>query len=739
MMDWKKIFLVFAICSAGVFSLYAEVVNYEYTDSDLRRITRLAVRLIGYNHYRKQAFDSELSRRVFDDLFDFLDPDKVYFTRKDVAGFAHKRDVLYRDLLRGNFQFGFDVYSLYRTRFSEFHDYAVKMLSGRNINYNTADEWIVDRKKVFRPADETEQKNVWRKKVTRDALILRLAEKRLAQENKKEEKNVRSEAEVNAFKWEMNEPEEKLIARLRDVSNSIKKKRPIDILGVYLDVFAGTFGSHSGYMAPALSEDFDINMRLSLSGIGATLSSDDGFIRIVKVVKGGPAGLSGKIHREDRIICAVQNDGSCTNLLDVPVSQAVRHIRGERGTDVLLGILSGVERNGGIPVDGLGKILKVLSMASGCSDYSCLVPDWRGKIVFRGVLLKRDNVKLDDFGAKGSVREVRDSSGKIRKVGVIDLPSFYMDFAAVRRGDADARRGSADVKKILEDFKRQKVDSVVVDLRSNGGGSLPDAVVLAGLFIKSGTVVQVRSSDGEVEVLEDPDEQIHYDGPLVVLISKFSASASEIFAGAMRDHKRAILVGDSRTFGKGTVLTVEDLSSHMRLIGKSVPAGSATFEIAMFFRATGSSVQQLGISSDIVLPSLSQEMKAGEMFLDNHLPWSEIPATEVGSYDKSIQQNVKTLSGLSQKRISANRDYIKHKRLISTYCRYRDRETISLNEAKRYKEYLAEAEVEKEAERLAAQDDEEKKHKTADVVLDEAAHIAADYALITSGTDGKVQ
>ena len=731
----RRIFFVFtlAVCLSWMVSLKAEQVNYSYTDNDMRRITRLTVQIIRHNHYRKQVLDSEFSRRVFDDYFDFLDPEKVYFTSADVASFAHKRDVLHRDLLRGNSRFGFDVYALYRKRFSEFHNFAVKKLTSRDINYDTNDEWVIDRKTVRRPADRKAQLDVWNRKVTRDALILRLSEKRMAEKDNKQAKNIRSEAENNAFKWEMKEPEEKLIARLRDVSNSIEKKRPIDILGVYLSVLAGTFGSHSNYMAPALSEDFDINMRLSLSGIGATLSSDDGFIRVVKIVKGGPAGLSGKLHREDRILCAVQSDCTASNLYDIPVSQAVRHIRGERGTKVLLGILSGVDKNGGIPVDGLGNLIKLFSMASGCRDYSGLIPRWRGKIVFRGVLLRRDNVKLDDFGAKGSVREVRDSSGKLRKVGVIDLPSFYMDFAAVRRGDPDARRGSADVRKILDDFRRQKVESVVIDLRGNGGGSLPDAVVLAGLFIKSGTIVQVRSSNGDVEVLDDPDPRIHYDGPLVVLTSKFSASASEIFAGAMRDHKRAVLVGDSRTFGKGTVLTVEDLSSHMRMTGKSVPAGSATFEIAMFFRAAGSSVQQLGIASDIVLPSLSQEMKVGEMFLDNHLPWSEIAPTEVGYFDTDFEEHVQTLRGLSQKRIAGNRDYIKHKRLITNYCRYRDRKTLSLNEEKRFKDYQAEAEIEKEAERLAAQEDEGEKHVgSSDVVLSEAAGIAADYAMISS-------
>ena len=726
MMSLNRIFLVVAATSALLTSVSAAGRDFEYRRNDMRNITRLAIRILRANHYREQSIDRAFSRRFFESCFNQLDPERIFFTREDIAGFSYCRDTLHVDLMRGNFQFGFDIYDLYRKRFSEYHDFAVKKLSERSINYNTDDYWAIDRKKAVRPANRAEQLQLWNKKLTHDAVSLRIAERRIAQ--KKHNDTKQSEAEKIAFKWELRTPEDKLISRLRDVGNAIEKKRPIDILGFYLDVLAGEFGSHSSYMAPAVSEDFEIHMKLSLSGIGATLSGEDGFIRVVKVIPGSPAGFSKKLFRDDRIICAVQEDGSSANLLDIPVSQAVRHIRGERGTEVMLGVLSGTEKKGGIPVDGAGKLLKLFSKMSGLPDYSAAIPNWRGKIMFKCVTIKRDKVKLDDFGAKGTIRKVKDSKGIERKVGVINLPSFYMDFAAVRRGDPDARRGSADVKKILDNFNKEKVDSVVIDLRGNGGGSLPDAVVLAGLFLKGGTVVQVRSSNGEIETLNDPDAGMAYGGPLVVLISKFSASASEIFAGAMRDHKRAVLVGDSRTFGKGTVLTVEDLSSHIRLSGKSFPAGTTSFEIAMFFRAAGSSVQQLGISSDILLPSLSQEMKIGEMFLDNHLPWSSIEPATVGCHDANINENVRLLAAKSKLRVENNRDYIKFNRLISIYRRYRDRVQVSLNESKRYKEYLAEVEVEKEAERLSAgEDDEDNKSAKHDVVLDEAANIAADY------------
>lgn len=732
----RVFFTVIAFCFL-ISAAFAGKREYEYKRSDMRNITRLAIRILAANHYHRQPLDSAFSRRLFDNCFDYFDPEHIYFTQADVASLAMYRDNLHRHLMNGDFQFGFRLYELYRKRFAEYHDYAVKKLSEGKIDYNTNEYWIIDRKKVSRPANREEQLKLWNKKITHNALALRLAERRISSQKKNDSKQ--NEAERIAFKWELRTPEEKLISNLRDVGNSIEKRRPIDILGIYLDVLAGEFGSHSNYMAPAATEDFDISMKLSLSGIGATLSSEDGFIRVVNIVPKGPAGLSGKLFRDDRIVCAVQEDGSAANLLDLPVSRAVQHIRGERGTTVLLGVLSGTENKGGIAVDGTGKLLKLFSMMSGLPDYSSVVPTWRGKIVFKCVAIKRDKVKLDEFGAKGTVRTVKDSSGKLRKVGIIDLPSFYMDFDAVRRRERDARRGSSDVRRILSKFRRERVDSIVIDLRGNGGGSLPDAVELAGLFLSDETVVQIRNSNGEIEKLKDHFPITIYTGPMVVLTSKFSASASEIFAGAMRDHNRAILVGDSRTFGKGTVLTVEDISSHIRLTGKSIPAGTASFEIAMFFRATGSSVQQLGISTDILLPSLSQEMKVGEMFLDNHLPWSSIEPTKVGCYDVQIDKNIKILAEKSASRIAKNRDYIKFQRLINNYRRYRDRKQISLNEELRYKAYLTEVEVEKEAERLiAGEEGENKKSSDRDVVLAEAVNIAADYvSLFNKKESGK--
>ena len=427
-------------------------------------------------------------------------------------------------------------------------------------------------------------------------------------------------------------------------------------------------------------------MSLSLSGIGATLTSEDGYIKIVELVPGGPAEQSGKLKVNDRIVSVTQENGETTDLVDMPVSQAVQFIRGEKGTKVTLEILS----------ENAGAAQKI-------------------EIV-------RDKVNLTAGAAKGNIKEVN-----AVKVGVITLPSFYMDFDAAMRGDVNGRRASKDVQNILEDFRKNGVESVVIDLRGNGGGSLPDAVTLSGLFMAGGPVVQVRGKNS-LSVERDPSDGVSWNGPLVILTSKLSASAAEIFTGALADAKRAVVVGDSRTFGKGTVLRVESLDRRYNSwFGEKLPFGSVTFEIAMFFRPAGSSVQQLGIVPDIKLPSLTEEMKVGEIFLNNHLPWDSIaPVKKLPIWDEKLDEKIVVLRKKSAERIAKNTHYQALIQQIEQYRKVRDRKKVSLNENVRYAQYLKEKEITAEAERLLAEPDNKK--QSGDVVLNEAVNIAADLS-----------
>ena len=319
------------------------------------------------------------------------------------------------------------------------------------------------------------------------------------------------------------------------------------------------------------------------------------------------------------------------------------------------------------------------------------------------------------------------ADGSVRRIGIIMMPSFYLDVEALRSGSGSVRRCSDDVEKILLDFQRRKVDAVVIDLRRIGGGSLPEAIRLSGLFFGTGPVVQIRSGRGHSQVESDTDEGWLYSGPLVILTSKLAASASEIFCAALRDRHRAIVVGDTRTFGKGTILNVCELSDAMGLLDRKFPAGSLSFESAMFFRISGGSPQQLGIAADIVLPSLSEELEVGELFLDRHLPWDSVAPQKYTDFDPSFDTRVARLREASGKRVEANPRFARIRRRAELLRRHRGRKTVSLNEEKRYQEYLVDKAF-YEANRILDDNEEEKRENAEDPILDEAAAIAADYA-----------
>lgn len=652
----------------------------KYRPADFRRITSITANLLDRNHYSGTEMDEKLSRRIFDIYFDTLDPMHMFFTAKDVEKFAIYRDKIGSQLRYGEYEFAFSVYALYRERYAQYRKFTEEMLK-QKIDFTIDEEMAANHDKLPRPADEKAMKELWRKQIKNELLSFRLNQ-RIEKEDKKADKKADKKEQAPAFSTKT--PEERILQRRRDVGNTIEKRERVDILGLLLDSMARAYGAHSNYQAPKLSEDFEINMSLSLSGIGATLTSEDGYIKIVELVPGGPADLSGKLKVNDRIVSVTQENGSHTDLIDMPVSQAVQFIRGEKGTKVTLEILSG------------------------------------SSSATKKVMIVRDKVNLTAGAAKGVVKDINGV-----KVGVITLPSFYMDFDAALRGDPNARKASTDVKKIIEDFKKQSVDSIVIDLRSNGGGSLPDAVELSGLFMRGGTVVQVRSKNS-LSNERDPSENISWEGPMVVLTSKLSASAAEIFTGALTDAKRAVVVGDSRTFGKGTVLRVESLDRrYNNWFGPKLPFGSVTFEIAMFFRPGGSSVQQLGITPDIQLPSLTEEMKVGEIYLDNHLPWDSIAPANIRIWDNKLGEKVAILKKKSAERIAKNTNYQAFIRQIELYRTMRDRKSFSLNEETRYAQYRKEKQISEEVDKLLT---EEEKKASGDVVLAEAVNIAADLS-----------
>ena len=666
-------FLILILGRAGLYG----AVNDAYSPGDFRRISAMTAKILDRNHYSGVKMTPELSGKIFDRYFDMLDPSRMFFTEKDVKTFENYRLTVGGKLQQGDCDFAFELYDLFRKRYREYRDFTKKMLE-KPIDFEVEESMNLAPEKYPRPADESAMLDLWRKRIKNDLLLFMLMEKSEA-----EEKNPPKSAVPKKT------PAERILQRQRDFGNDIEKRDPIDVLGLLLDSMAQSYGAHSDYQAPKRSEDFEINMSLSLSGIGATLTSENGYIKIVELVPGGPAALSGKINVNDRIISVIQENGENVDLIDMPVSKAVQYIRGEKGSKVTLNLMP--------------------------ADSSAL----------RQVLLVRDKINLDAGAAKGEVKEVPGKNGRKIKVGVITLPGFYMDFEAAMRGDRNARRASKDVADILDKFSAGSVDSVVIDLRKNGGGSLPDAIILSGLFLPGGPVVQVRGKES-LEVEYDRDPRISFSGPVVVLTSKFSASAAEIFTAALRDANRAIVVGDSRTFGKGTVLRVESLDRYNSWFGKQQPAGSVTFEIAQFYRPSGGSVQQLGIVPDIKLPTLTDEMEVGEMFMLNHLPWDSIKSVDNKKWDEKLDGKISALKKLSETRIAGNKEYERFIRQIGIYRKIRERKEISLNLKRRWDDYCKEKQISEEVDKLAGEKSVEKS-ETTDHVLQEAVCIAADY------------
>lgn len=659
----------------------------------IRYVTKNVMSILKSRHYREQKHDDDFSHKIFEKYLDMLDPGRVYFNQEDVKQFRKYYDKLDDDLDDGNADFAFEVFDLYKKRMLEYREYAEKILA-KGFDFNRDEYIMLDRRNAKRPANYDEMLDLWRRRLKNEVLNLRLYEKMMA-ENHDNNKDTAEEKKIEKIRilWDSKDPKVKILNLLKDVNNDIVQKNVLDVLDIYLTAVAQVYGPHSSYLSPKSDEDFDIRMSLSLSGIGATLTSEDGLIRIVEIVPGGPAAKDGRLKKEDRIIAVGQGrDGKMVDVVNMSVANAVKLIRGKEGTVVRLAILPGDKGKNAKP-----QIVEIV----------------------------RQKVELKESGAKGSVRTIGSGDSQ-KKIGVITIPSFYMDFEGAISGKKDYRSVSRDVNNILKNFRKDKIDGLVIDLRSNGGGSLIEAIQLAGLFIKNGPVVQIRDRSGKLAVRNDMDgNYLAYDGPMVILNSRMSASASEIFSGAMRDYQRAFIVGDSCSFGKGTVLEVVKLNDLFSLIPINFNAGSLQYESSVFYRVNGSSVQQLGIGADIVIPSLTEEMEIGERFSKNHLPWDEIDSLPYVRYYKNFDKILVELQQKSKQRIAANKFFDGIRKEQQILRKYRKENRRSLNEKERYKEYFAEKKIQDETRRFNR---ENGRKKDDDGILTEAVNIVSDFA-----------
>jgi len=658
---------------------------------DLGIIARVTANILSTKQFRKHPLDDELSKQLFTEYFDMLDPGKIYFTKEDVKSFKPYETDLDNELLSGDISVAFKIYDLLIKRMEEYQKFA-NLAIDKGFDYTKDEEFTYNRKESERPT-KAEQKELWRKRLKYDLLAFKLLDKAMATEKVKNKKEAEKRKLANLWK---KTPKQRLKKRIETLLTTLKTKRNIDRLQFFLAALAQIYDPHSTYMAPKIAQNFDISMKNSLVGIGAVLTTDDGYTKIVSIIKGGPAEREGHLEAEDRIIAVAQGDKEPVDVVDMPLDDVVQLIRGKKDTIVNLHVMKG--RNGGHSIPEI-------------------------------ITIKRDKVELKDQDAQEEICSVK-VNGETKKIGIIDLPSFYIDFKGAYEGKPDYKSSTRDIKNILKKFTEEGVDGVIIDLRYNGGGSLREAIQLTGLFIERGPIVQVKSADDKAPQVEnDFDRKCYYSGPLIVLTSKFSASAAEIFAAAIQDYGRGILIGDAHTHGKGTVQTILELNTILKHFGLKSKPGNLKITVAKFYRINGESTQMKGVEPDIIFPSLTDSRKLGEKYLDHALPWDTI--TPARYTHKDLVAITDKLRIQSDKRRNINPKFQERKKMIVMYKDILDRKTISLNEAKRWKEYKEDKKIFDKQDALLKNEKKDGDKKTInrenDITLQESIRIMQDW------------
>ena len=632
------------------------------------KVTQIIIQLLKKYHYKSFKIDDSLSSMILDSYIATLDPYRTYFHSGDINNFEMFRFSLDEALNFHNLVIPFAMFRLYQVRVDERINYALNLLN-TEFNFNVQEEFNVDRSESDWALDENALNEIWRKRVKNDVLSLRLA----------------------------NQAGHEIINTLDKRYRSIAKRNQLDeeqVYQLFMNAFASTLEPHTSYLSPRTSENFAIRMSLSLEGIGALLRVDGEYTLVEKIIPGGPADSSGLLHASDRIVGIAQQDE--TEFQDVVgwrLEDVVELIRGTKGTTVRLQILPGAE--------GLTAKIKEIQIV-------------------------RDEIKLEEQAAKSNIISIPDGS-QTSRIGVIDVPAFYIDVAAFRRGEPGYRSTTRDVDRLISELKLEEIDALILDLRGNGGGSLTEATQIAGLFLKTGPIVQVQDSSGHIRVHRDRNPKASYSGPLVILVDRFSASASEIIASAVQDYQYGMIVGET-TFGKGTVQQLIDLNNFNS--ARQTKYGQLKTTIAQYFRVSGDSTQHKGVVPDIDFETIFTD-KYGERALKNALPWSSISPIDYHHGDVT-QQIQEAVQHMHKTRITNDEKYKSYMKMLRFNFESRSKSTVSLLESTRKKEYH-----QNEAIRLTYQDllnglldsaNEHSNKKYDDVLLEETAHIAADLA-----------
>lgn len=593
-------------------------------------------------HYSPRPLDDALSAELYKRFLDSLDDQRLFFLQSDVTQFERYRHALDDAIRMGQVQPAFDMYNVYRQRVAERVAH-VRTLLKDGFEFESDDTWRYDRSDLPWPVTEAEMNEIWRQYIKNDWLRLKLAGRKPDQIRKTLDK------------------------RYSNLAQRVGEVKSEDVFQSLMNAYAEAIEPHTGYMNPRTSENFNIAMSLSLEGIGAVLQRQDEFVVVRSVVPGGPAAMSGKIKPGDRIAAVGQGDkGAMQDVVGWRIDDVVELIRGPKESVVRLDIVPASEGPDG---------------------------------AYQRVALVREKVRLEEQAAKSSVIDI-ERDGDTQRIGLITLPTFYQDFDARRRNDADYASATRDVARLLAEFREQKVDGVVVDLRNNGGGSLNEAVELTGLFIETGPVVQVREAGGRVSVESDRSASVAWEGPLAVLVNRASASASEIFAAAIQDYGRGLIIGEP-TYGKGTVQNLIDLDRFQR--SETPRFGQVKLTVAQFFRVNGGSTQHKGVVPDIAFPITIDAEDFGESSYDNALPWTQIPAASFKRQGE-FAALVPLLQARHAERVAHDLEFGWWAEDVAKYREQRDRKEISLNEAERRaeREEQEAQRKQREAERIAA-------------------------------------
>lgn len=585
---------------------------------DQARANILIARQLQFTHFRDLGISDELSGDVFDAYLDYLDGQRIYLSQDDIAKFDKIRTQLGSALKTGQLQPGFDIYNLVQQRIIERLQFALETIDKGidTLDFSANESILVDRSKADWESNAEALDDLWVKRIKNAVLAQRL-------------NGAEDEAIV-----------ETLRRRYEGQLKRAYQARSEDAFQAYMNAFTGMWDPHTSYFSPRTSENFNINMSLSLEGIGAVLQSDNEYTKVVRLVPGGPASKQGQLEPADRIVSVAQEDEKPVNVIGWRLDEVVDLIRGPRNSTVTLEV---------IPANA--------------SD----------ETITETIAIKRDEVKLEEQSAsKDTIRLER--GGKEYTIGVITIPTFYADFQAMQAGDPNYKSTTRDVRNLIAELEADGVDGLVMDLRNNGGGALHEANDLVGLFIDKGPTVQIRNANNDVQVLNDEDPSVAYDGPLVVLTNRMSASASEIFAGAIQDYGRGLVVG-SQTFGKGTVQAVRPLNHGQLKITQS-----------KFYRVSGGSTQHKGVIPDIEIPSRIDKTRIGEDALDHALPWDQIEAVPHTRYF-DFSGIIDGLRKRHEERFSTNPEFSLLKQEIDFLTKQRATDSVSLNLEERRAEH----------------------------------------------------